>query len=267
MNHLAHAPTAVRRRRRPRAGRTARRLPARRRAARPALRRAGRPASAPRHRWLYRPRPRTRRPAPALRSARRRYARIIVDVLWFDHLLTRDFARWSAAAGPFSCALQALLQRSRRGIAAGAAALRRQSCSATAGRLRRSRRAGAGLHQAVDAAVARQSLADALRETARLEADLDAAFADFFPRLVRFAAGGAPRPRQRRAGHNRYLTAVRPRAGTGRPYPQTIGPVAGFAMRRLVALCRPRHRHVRRHCRRAAVRSRRTIARIVTAGT
>lgn len=119
----------------------------------------------------------------------RRYAGIIVDV-WFDHLLARDFARWSAQPlGPFSRALQALLQRHAAELPPGlqrfAAYMQRHGLPAAYADRGVLAPVFAGLSTRLSRA---NPLADALRETARLEADLDAAFADFFPRLVRFAA-------------------------------------------------------------------------------
>lgn len=118
----------------------------------------------------------------------RRYAGILIDI-WFDHLLARDFARWSEQPlGSFSDELLALmqaraaelpdsLQRFTRYLHARrlpAAYARRDMISevliGVSSRLQRA-----------------NPLADGLIEISRLEPELEEAFARFFPQLVEFA--------------------------------------------------------------------------------
>lgn len=118
----------------------------------------------------------------------RRYAGIVLDV-WFDHLLARDFSRWSTVPlGAFSDDLLALLQRheeelppdmqrfatymSRSGLPAAYAdsAVVGRALAGTGKRLRRAN----PLHEALPVLQA-------------LEVELQAGFDTFFPQLIDFA--------------------------------------------------------------------------------
>jgi acyl carrier protein phosphodiesterase len=119
----------------------------------------------------------------------RRFAGIIIDV-WFDHLLARNFAQWSAAPlQQFSDDLNALLLQHANELPE---ALRRFAAFMRAQDLPRAYVERATLMQVFAGLSARFSranpLASALEETARLEGVLAEAFAAFFPDLVRYAA-------------------------------------------------------------------------------
>lgn len=118
----------------------------------------------------------------------RRYAGILIDI-WFDHLLARDFDRWSGIPlEPFSDGLLGLLQarteelpdplqrftRYMHARRLPAAYARREMISevlvGVSSRLRHA-----------------NPLADGLIEISRLETELEEAFTRIFPQLVEFA--------------------------------------------------------------------------------
>jgi acyl carrier protein phosphodiesterase len=118
----------------------------------------------------------------------RRFAGIIIDV-WFDHLLARDFARWSdTPLTLFSERVNEVLKRHDHELPE---ALRRFAAYMRAHGLPRGyadRTVLARVFGGMSARFSRSNpLASALEETARLEPILGAAFSAFFPQLLRFA--------------------------------------------------------------------------------
>ncbi len=121
-------------------------------------------------------------------SPYRRYAGILIDI-WFDHLLARDFARWSdlhladfsarvidvltTPAMPLPGHMQAFVRYMRANDLPAAYAERAMIARVLAGVGSRLRRAN--------------PLAEAMPELDRLEPELTAAFTAFFPQLVAFA--------------------------------------------------------------------------------
>ncbi len=143
---------------------------------------------------------------PRFQAPWRRYAGIILDV-WFDHLLARDFTRWSAQPLPaYAAVLQALLQRRAAELPPAlqrfAAYMRRHDLPAAYADRDVLAQVFAGLSTRLSRT---NPLADALHETARLEPELGAAFAEFFPQLLQFAAAW------------RAATAPEARRGTAAP--------------------------------------------------
>lgn len=118
----------------------------------------------------------------------RRYAGILIDI-WFDHLLARDFAIWSACPLPrFSDDLQTLLRAHDESLPEG---LRRFS------RYMRARNLPAAYAQRQMIGEVLQGVGTRLRHAnplasgldaiSRVEPELDALFQRFFPQLVAFA--------------------------------------------------------------------------------
>jgi acyl carrier protein phosphodiesterase len=118
----------------------------------------------------------------------RRFAGIIIDV-WFDHLLARDFASWSAVSlAVFSERLNTLLELHAAELPD---ALRRFAAYMRAHDLPRAyaeRTVLARVFAGMSARFSRANpLASALQETARIEDALASAFSAFFPELLRYA--------------------------------------------------------------------------------
>lgn len=118
----------------------------------------------------------------------RRYAGILIDV-WFDHLLARDFERWSAhPLARFSDDLQALL---RAHDAALPEALRRFSRYMHARNLPAAYAQREMISQVLQGIGLRlqrvNPLAEGLIEISRLEPELDTLFQRFFPQLQAYA--------------------------------------------------------------------------------
>lgn len=117
----------------------------------------------------------------------RRFAGIIIDV-WFDHLLARDFARWSdVSLAVFSADLNALLAHHASELPDG---LRRFAAYMRSHDLPRAYADRAVLARVFAGMSARFSrvnpLASALQETTPIESELAAAFNTFFPQLVHY---------------------------------------------------------------------------------
>lgn len=118
----------------------------------------------------------------------RRYAGILIDI-WFDHLLARDFDRWSEVPlASFSDELQALLRERWPELPP---ALQRFSRYLGAHRLPAAyaeREMIGEVLAGVGSRLTRSNpLARGLVEISRLETELDCIFARFFPQLLAFA--------------------------------------------------------------------------------
>ena len=118
----------------------------------------------------------------------RRYAGILIDI-WFDHLLARDFDRWSEVPlASFSDELQALLRERWPELPP---ALQRFSRYLDAHRLPAAyaeREMIGEVLAGVGSRLTRSNpLARGLVEISRLETELDGIFARFFPQLLAFA--------------------------------------------------------------------------------
>ncbi len=119
----------------------------------------------------------------------RRYAGILIDI-WFDHLLARDFGRWSAMPlATFSDQALDLLERNRARLPGDLQRftryLRRHDLPAAY----RDREMIATVLAGVGTRLTRANpLAAGLAEIARIEAQLERAFNEFFPQLVERAS-------------------------------------------------------------------------------
>ncbi len=125
----------------------------------------------------------------------RRYAGILVDI-WFDHVLARDFARWSnlplaafsaqvadvvgSPSVPLPLRMQGFVHYMRANDLPAAYADRAVIARVLAGVGSRLRRAN--------------PVAEAMPELHRLEPELATAFAAFFPQLVAFARDARETP-------------------------------------------------------------------------
>lgn len=119
----------------------------------------------------------------------RRYAGILIDI-WFDHLLARDFPRWSAVPlQTFSDALIRLLQVHEHELPG---ALNRFTRYLHARRLPAAYAEREMISEVLAGVGSRlqraNPLARGLLEISRLEPELAQAFARFFPDLTSFAA-------------------------------------------------------------------------------
>ena len=121
-------------------------------------------------------------------SPYRRYAGILIDV-WFDHLLARDFERWSPCPlARFSDDLQGLLRSHDAQLPESLQRFSRymHARNLPAGYARREMISE--VLQGIGSRLKRANpLAEGLIEISRLETELSAAFEEFFPELVRFA--------------------------------------------------------------------------------
>lgn len=127
---------------------------------------------------------RTLLPAPF-----RRYGGILLD-MWFDHLLARDFPRWSRhALGNYSAGLRELLYRHEALLPPGLLRFRQymEAHALPAGYARPEEMGAAfdGISQRLRRA---NPVADALPVLQGLERPLQASFEVFFPQLEGFAA-------------------------------------------------------------------------------
>jgi acyl carrier protein phosphodiesterase len=118
----------------------------------------------------------------------RRYAGILLDV-WFDHLLARDFPRWSTAPlAAFSDRVLALLQRRREELPPPMQGfvvyMRRNGLPAAYADSSVIGRALAGVGTRLSRA---NPLHEALPVLQALDTELQAGFDEFFPHLVGYA--------------------------------------------------------------------------------
>ena len=120
----------------------------------------------------------------------RRYAGILIDI-WFDHLLARDFSRWSTTPlAQFSDDTNVLLQRHDRTLPDS---LRRFARYLHARRLPAAYAEREMISEVLSGVASRlrrpNPLALGLLEISRLESELAQAFGSFFPQLVEFSRG------------------------------------------------------------------------------
>lgn len=120
----------------------------------------------------------------------RRYAGILIDV-WFDHLLARDFARWSETALPdFTTRLDGLLRTHADALPPDlqrfAAYMRRNDLPTRYGDRGMIARVYAGIGSRLQRA---NPLAEAMPAMIEREAELQRGFDAFFPELRAFARG------------------------------------------------------------------------------
>lgn len=118
----------------------------------------------------------------------RRYAGIVLDI-WFDHLLARDFSRWSERPlADFSADVQALLSRHDAELPDGLKRFSRYLHAHDLPLRYRERPMIGRVLAGVGSRLSRSNpLADGLDAVAPVEPQLEAAFAGFFPDLVEFA--------------------------------------------------------------------------------
>lgn len=119
----------------------------------------------------------------------RRYAGILVDI-WFDHLLARDFRRWSATPlQPFGEASQQLLTDNHALLPESLRRFNRYMHARNLPAAYADREMISEVLAGVSARFKRENpLAQGLIEISRLEHELADVFAGFFPQLVSFAA-------------------------------------------------------------------------------
>lgn len=118
----------------------------------------------------------------------RRYAGILLDI-WFDHLLARDFARWSSVPlARFSARIVDLLAREHARLPDGMQRFARYMRAHGLPAAYADRDVLAHVFAGVSSRLQRANpLADGLVEIARLERPLAEAFDGFFPQLVDYA--------------------------------------------------------------------------------
>lgn len=129
------------------------------------------------------------------RAPYRRYAGIIIDI-WFDHLLARDFERWSRVPlEVYSHRVLALLQHHRAELPEQLQRFLHYMVLHDLPLQYREREQIQRVLEAVGRRLAHENpLASSLGEIERLELPLRRAFEEFFPRLLAFAV------RHRRGG-------------------------------------------------------------------
>jgi acyl carrier protein phosphodiesterase len=125
----------------------------------------------------------------------RRYAGILIDI-WFDHLLARDFTRWSAVPLPrFSDDLQGLLTQSDLLLPESLRRFRQYMRARGLPAAYASREMISEVLAGVSSRLKRENpLAHGLLEISRLEHELDQAYARFFPQLAGFATAWRANP-------------------------------------------------------------------------
>lgn len=118
----------------------------------------------------------------------RRYAGILIDI-WFDHLLARDFGRWSDV--PLQDFSEQAVQRLIRGDALLPDSLRRFRDYLRARNLPAAYAERTMISEVLIGVASRlkreNPIAQGLIEVSRLESQLDSGFTSFFPQLVAFA--------------------------------------------------------------------------------
>jgi acyl carrier protein phosphodiesterase len=124
-----------------------------------------------------------------LPSPYRRYAGILLD-MWFDHLLARDFERWSGQAlEPYSIGVREMLRRHELSLPAGLQRFRlyMEAHALPAGYARPEEMAAAldGISHRLSRA---NPVGEAMPVLTGLEAPLHERFEAFFPQLQGFAA-------------------------------------------------------------------------------
>ena len=119
----------------------------------------------------------------------RRYAGILVDI-WFDHLLARDFTRWSAVPlREFSDSTAALLERERARLPESMHAFVRYMRANGLLAAYADRAVIARVFAGVGSRLKRANpVAEGLNEIERLEPELEELFAAFYPQLTAQAA-------------------------------------------------------------------------------
>jgi acyl carrier protein phosphodiesterase len=125
----------------------------------------------------------------------RRYAGILIDI-WFDHLLAREFERWSAIPLPrFSDELQGLLLESDHLLPESLRRFRHYMQARRLPATYASREMISEVLAGVSTRLKRENpLARGLVEISRLEHELDQAYARFFPQLAAFATAWRAHP-------------------------------------------------------------------------
>jgi acyl carrier protein phosphodiesterase len=125
----------------------------------------------------------------------RRYAGILIDI-WFDHLLARDFSRWSdTPLQHFSDDLQYLLVENTRFLPEPLRRFRQYMRARRLPAAYANREMISEVLAGVSFRLKRENpLAHGLVEISRLEQELDHAYARFFPQLAGFATAWRANP-------------------------------------------------------------------------